>query len=88
MTLIDIIEVIHLQAPRLTLYHETCYVPITKPTDIVIRLLSVPSTWIDPGCVVCGTALAVSPFDEQIEHDFWRTMDKLEAAYVAERYAA
>lgn len=58
-----------------TLYHEACYVP--KADDLKVELIGVPDEtfgqvriWIDPGCAVCGEALAVYPLDEEMDNVF------------------
>lgn len=82
MKITNVVEVANLRVTRLTLYHEECYVPLSKPVDTVLRLSSVPDHWIDPGCALCGKALAVYPVDEQMERDFLRSVDEMEQEYV------
>jgi hypothetical protein len=91
MRLTDIVEVVHSRAPRFTTYHEACYLPLAKFTDIVIRLIGVPDYWPDPGCAQCHCALAThpeSPQDKQIERDFLRTIDSWEREYRESEYTA
>lgn len=83
MILTNIVEIIHRQATHLTLYHEACYRHIAWPSDIVMHLLSVPNTWIDPGCAFCRRALATYPVNEQMERDFLRTVDECEREVVS-----